>query len=761
MRAGCPGDLLNRLGMLYAFKLGPVGVGRDRINVYAAVGENGISRPAFAKSDSKGLRELAAAARGEPLRCEPELGTPGKSLGFVPGPLPKEVLVARAGLAVALAMGTTGGGGGALAVIRLLEAFAVFWRARPWERFNGDDPLRVTLAAGGRVSGREASVMGMGGEVFGIALYEQPGSVRRVGDLVEGGQLAEAQRISGLAVTMDPEPEYAVRAVEEAYGIPGVPIPLAVGKAQARAASSEEMVAAAAALEAVAQLMPRGGEGRAVAEAGPLRCECRVTVADLFLPPEESLVGAPAAGAPPSRIRTPRNAPCPCGSGKKYKKCHLAEDEAAALQRPAGDEARRVAERDPFHALDNRMVEEVLALARRRWGKKFDPGRALSEFGLDERSAQLLVPWCAFHYEGPDGRTALDLLDSGDRGPLSGDERDWRDAQRVACFSVLEVSGVTPGESVAVRDLLTGDKHLVHEVSGSRMLVARDVILARVAEYRGKAFFCGMHPRSLPPRPGAEVVRELRSEMAVRTKRVPFDDLRAAVDEGLLFAFWESCVAALDQRPLPRLANTDGEPILLTADHFTVAPAAQGKVREQLLALPGIQADDDSPGNLRVTFSKPGNAVHSSWENTILGFAVLDESGLRVDANSVERADRIRTLVEKACEGHIEFRAREHSDPVALARRSPDVASPPAKDDPDLAAALADFKERHYRGWLDEAIPALGGLTPREAAKRKGKPRRELELLLVEMEHGESRLPPPERFNVADLRRELGLPEAE
>ena len=26
---------------------------------------------------------------------------------------------------------------------------------------------------------------------------------------------------------------------------------------------------------------------------------------------------------------TKRNDPCPCGSGKKYKKCHLSEDEAA------------------------------------------------------------------------------------------------------------------------------------------------------------------------------------------------------------------------------------------------------------------------------------------------------------------------------------------------------------------------------------------------------------------------------------------------
>ena len=30
------------------------------------------------------------------------------------------------------------------------------------------------------------------------------------------------------------------------------------------------------------------------------------------------------------RLRqTHRNDPCPCGSGKKYKKCHLSEDEAA------------------------------------------------------------------------------------------------------------------------------------------------------------------------------------------------------------------------------------------------------------------------------------------------------------------------------------------------------------------------------------------------------------------------------------------------
>ena len=45
----------------------------------------------------------------------------------------------------------------------------------------------------------------------------------------------------------------------------------------------------------------------------------------------------------------------------------------------------------------------------------------------------------------------------------------------------------------------------------------------------------------------------------------------------------------------------------------------------------------------------------------------------------------------------------------------PDLRPSPA-DDPALAAALAEIRERQEERWCDESIPALGGLTPREAA---------------------------------------------
>jgi preprotein translocase subunit SecA len=41
----------------------------------------------------------------------------------------------------------------------------------------------------------------------------------------------------------------------------------------------------------------------------------------------------PAAPSRPAKavLRAGRNDPCPCGSGKKYKKCHLPIDEGVAV----------------------------------------------------------------------------------------------------------------------------------------------------------------------------------------------------------------------------------------------------------------------------------------------------------------------------------------------------------------------------------------------------------------------------------------------
>jgi SEC-C motif len=60
-----------------------------------------------------------------------------------------------------------------------------------------------------------------------------------------------------------------------------------------------------------------------------------------------------------SRLKTGRNDECPCGSGKKYKKCHLQADEkaqSAALAKAnaeAAEKAKAEGEHDHDHGHDH------------------------------------------------------------------------------------------------------------------------------------------------------------------------------------------------------------------------------------------------------------------------------------------------------------------------------------------------------------------------------------------------------------------------
>jgi hypothetical protein len=74
-----------------------------------------------------------------------------------------------------------------------------------------------------------------------------------------------------------------------------------------------------------------------------------------------------------------------------------------------------------------------------------------------------------------------------------------------------------------------------------------------------------------------------------------------------------------------------------------------------------------------------------------------------------------------------------------------------------MLAAVRAFREQHMRDWLDDALPALGGLTPREAATT-ARGRRQLAVLLKEFEQSEDRLPTEQRIDLGGIREALGNP---
>ena len=152
--------------------------------------------------------------------------------------------------------------------------------------------------------------------------------------------------------------------------------------------------------------------------------------------------------------------------------------------------------------------------------------------------------------------------------------------------------------------------------------------------------------------------------------------------------------------------------------------------------------------------------MHGTWGNTLVGRAEVSVGKLRLETNSVARADSLRERIETACGDLIRHRVREHSDPVfrlqqgeeGTERREAPVEIQPA----DANRLVREFKEKHYADWLDQPVPALQGQTPRQAMRKKAG-RDQVNLLLKDCENHEARMPEGQQFDFSTLRRELGF----
>ena len=420
------------------------------------------------------------------------------------------------------------------------------------------------------------------------------------------------------------------------------------------------------------------------------------------------------------------------------------------------------ASHDPqeLHMIDQRLVEAVLEHGGRRFGKAL--ARAAQTPALRHAAVEFLAPFLTFHVLF-NGKPLAHWFGQEKASRLSNTERAWLKAQQAAWLSVWEVLAVEPGRSLRLRDLLTGEVRDVLESGASKTLVARYAILARIVDYEGLSLLCGTHPRPLPPREAAEVVGHALESLR-RTGADAVSRLREEKMGRDLISRWDAAVAELDRRPagLPRLQNTEGHDLLLTVDHFGFDSSLEAEIGACLAAMDGVDAPQGNASDPSYLFHGPGSASQQDGTRTLLARATLDKGKLRVETNSVERANRFRERIEAACGGRIRHRTREHSDPLALMERRqapPDPVRGPAGLPADEANTLAlDFKRRHYADWSDQPLPALGGKTPRAAVRTKAG-REQVDLLLKELEMMEARGPEGQRFDFSVLRGELGLPD--
>jgi hypothetical protein len=453
-----------------------------------------------------------------------------------------------------------------------------------------------------------------------------------------------------------------------------------------------------------------------------------------------------------------RNDPCPCGSGKKFKKCCGAEASEAPPS-PGLAQAQRV------HTLDNALAERIMAWSIEHLGRECLREASAVYLGeedarVEELEAGLMWSWLTYSYRDEE-RDALAWYFLDSQPKLHEAEKALLLAQLQATPSVFQVEGVVPGESIELIDRLTLVRHHVTEGSASRSLVPGHVILARVVVLPELRLIMGLHPHALPPRAGEEFVSAARKRLKARSGRaVTLDRMFDPELQLELLYQWRDAQRAQRARPAPRLANTDGHDVLITRDRYSFEASDRTRVLAGLLKLEGAEAAEDDVGVSRVDFLGRGATVPAAFGRTLLGKAELSATTFVLESDSVERSDQLRVRVEKSLGALVRFRLREHADPMSKARGTKVLDARSLVETPLVPPEFVEIaramRQEYMKRWLDMDIPALGGETPRVASKSK-RGRARLELLLREMEHDEARIPENERIDLRPLRAELGL----
>jgi len=481
-------------------------------------------------------------------------------------------------------------------------------------------------------------------------------------------------------------------------------------------------------------------------------------------------------------VPTPgRNDPCPCGSGRKYKQCCL----------------RAVAEIDVrwrrLREAEGELVPDVLNFALERWGEPYidaawalfsDGAMPLADAPGDREFDATFIPWFLFDFCAgsvtrrsrrrgwPDRPAAQEYLDERRPG-LPDLQTRYLDAALSRPLTFFVVTAVTPGHTVDMRDVLTGKTCRVIERSASITLEPSALVLARVLSVDDVSIMLGAGAWVIPPTFHNPIITFRNS--IVRGGKL-LDEQTARTLHVDVIRFYRDIVDELMNPRMPTLVNTDGDPIAPTTVEFELrctpreafdrlAPLAYGYEADDLLG----DATVDRAGNVTavtVPWAVAGNKMHRDWENTSLGTLEIDGKRMTVSVNSEQRARKIRSLLAKRLGDAASFTRQQVESIEALLdkekKRKPSRRERAGDEAlqalPEVREMMRAQSERHWAAWLDEKVPALGNLTPREAAKTPAG-RERLEALLAEFAWRAKTTPSEQRPDITALRATLGLDE--
>ena len=481
-----------------------------------------------------------------------------------------------------------------------------------------------------------------------------------------------------------------------------------------------------------------------------------------------------------------RNAPCPCGSGKKYKKCCL------LVKEPPDDFFGH----GIIPTYDD-LVEKLLEFSKNRFGENALVDAVEDFLDEDVESEEDLViffqahgpvffPWYAFIWEYQPFDSWLDLgiedecktladfyLESKEK-KMDALEKEILDALNRRPFSFYEVLSVNPGSGFSAKDIFTGETTSVTEKTGSEILYKGDIIFARIARLHQYHLIFGMAAIPFPPSFKPEIIqlrKDIRESISNDISTEDIEDWSYEIIE-LYLDYFDHLMTP------PTLTNTDGDPLLFHTLYYEIDSAdfafdklaglCVSEKKKDILK----SAEPDQNGRiLSISFpwSRKGFKGNKSPENTVLGHIDIKATKMTVEVNSQVRAKKIKAEIQNRMKQRAIYKTEKIESPESYMNRmkkedtfhpsSGIVLPPELSDDPDVIRQIGEKMASHWNTWIDEPIPALKNKTPRQAVVDEDG-RDSVAALLLDAERSLPKNDPVSKIMITailNIRKKLGL----
>lgn len=218
-----------------------------------------------------------------------------------------------------------------------------------------------------------------------------------------------------------------------------------------------------------------------------------------------------------------RNDPCYCGSGKKYKRCHMRADfEAERQERTRLEAARFLREALPGFADTPRFEAVAQQALPLYWNEMYT---AKNEHEMSEYEALRFLDWLVFDYELDQGERILEIYHAEKHAELTPEQQAllerWLDAPAAWAYELLSYEG----QLLHLRDFTSGEKVDVFEPGGRGNVEIGEVILARVVPVFERQEFSA--PAAYLP---ADEITDLAQKLAAAQKTFATENPDASED---------------------------------------------------------------------------------------------------------------------------------------------------------------------------------------------------------------------------------------